>query len=227
METEAEALNGEATDSRKMEVQIGGAVTLECDGGCWGHGSGMVPAGGPGKLALDNVVYQEAGEYRCVAPDRKMQDTWRAQLPYYVKVTGEYDKISYQSGSSTLLDVRVSRGSSRIFARGDAFAYINGTRACNAPGERFFVRVREPSDKNYSKRNQTPARCASVSYKLNCDSRDAGNMRDTLCRDWCLTNMTLCGVHCIQPHCRLRLTTLRYLLLNLIITVETACRRSV
>lgn len=94
METEAEALNGEATDSRRMEVQIGGAVTLECDGGCWGHGPGMDPVGGPGPLALSRVVYQEAGEYRCVAPDRKMQDTWRAQLPYHIKVTGESDKIS-------------------------------------------------------------------------------------------------------------------------------------
>lgn len=95
METEAEALNGEATDSRKMEVQIGGAVTLECDGGCWGHGPGMDPVGGPGPLALSRVVYQEAGEYRCVAPDRKMQDTWRAQLPYHIKVTGKSHDYSY------------------------------------------------------------------------------------------------------------------------------------
>lgn len=93
METEAEALNGEATDSRRMEVQIGGAVTLECDGGCWGHGPGMDPVGGPGPLALSRVVYQEAGEYRCVAPDRKMQDTWRAQLPYHIKITGESDQM--------------------------------------------------------------------------------------------------------------------------------------
>lgn len=89
LELEAEALNGEATDSRKVEVQIGGAVTLECDGGCWGHGAGMDPAGGPGALVLGRVVYQDAGEYRCVAPDRKLQDTWRAQLPYHIKVTGE------------------------------------------------------------------------------------------------------------------------------------------
>ena len=90
METEAEALNGEATDSRKMEVQIGGAVTLECDGGCWGRGPGMDPVGGPGPLALSRVVYQDAGEYRCVAPDGKMQGTWRAQLPYHVKITGKF-----------------------------------------------------------------------------------------------------------------------------------------
>ena len=101
METEAEALNGEATDSRKMEVQIGGAVTLECDGGCWGHGPGMDPVGGPGPLALSRVVYQEAGEYRCVAPDRKMQDTWRAQLPYHIKVTGKFWYISDYSHHSS------------------------------------------------------------------------------------------------------------------------------
>ena len=89
IDTEAEALNGEATESRKMEVQIGGAVTLECDGGCWGRGPNMDPAGGPGNLQLSRVVYQDAGEYRCVAPDRNMQDTWRAQLPYYVKVMGK------------------------------------------------------------------------------------------------------------------------------------------
>jgi len=100
METEAEALNGEATDSRRMEVQIGGAVTLECDGGCWGHGPGMDPVGGPGPLVLSRVVYQEAGEYRCVAPDRKMQDTWRAQLSYHIKVTGESDKISIRIDST-------------------------------------------------------------------------------------------------------------------------------
>lgn len=83
-----------------MEVQIGGAVTLECDGGCWGHGPGMDPIGGPGPLALSRVVYQEAGEYRCVAPDRKMQDTWRAQLPYHIKVVGESFRrfIFYSAG---------------------------------------------------------------------------------------------------------------------------------
>lgn len=87
---EAEALNGETTDLRKMEVQIGGAVTLECNGGCWGHGSGMDPVGGPGSLALSRVIYQDAGEYRCVAPDSKSQDSWRVQWAYHLKVTGKY-----------------------------------------------------------------------------------------------------------------------------------------
>lgn len=106
METEAEALNGEATDSRRMEVQIGGAVTLECDGGCWGHGPGMDPVGGPGPLALSRVVYQEAGEYRCVAPDRKMQDTWRAQLPYHIKVTGECLNEFLSKWAMLLIDLK-------------------------------------------------------------------------------------------------------------------------
>lgn len=122
METEAEALNGEATDSRRMEVQIGGAVTLECDGGCWGHGPGMDPVGGPGPLALSRVVYQEAGEYRCVAPDRKMQDTWRAQLPYHIKVTGESDKIS------TRIDCQVPDVCTARFLPFTSFVYISGAR---------------------------------------------------------------------------------------------------
>ncbi|XP_043468186.1 hemicentin-2 isoform X3 [Leptopilina heterotoma] len=88
IDTETKLVNGEATGSRKMEVQIGGAVTLECDGGCWGHGPDMDPVGGPGPLSLNRVVYQDAGEYKCVAPDPKLQNTWRAQLPYQIKVTG-------------------------------------------------------------------------------------------------------------------------------------------
>lgn len=106
---EAEALNGEATDSRKMEVQIGGAVTLECDGGCWGHGSAMDPAGS-GLLALNRVVYQDAGEYRCVAPDRKLQDTWRAQLPYHIKVTGKLIQPLLQMNSSNCLRLCIEIG---------------------------------------------------------------------------------------------------------------------
>lgn len=90
IEIETEELNGDNQDSRKMEVQIGGAVTLECDGGCWGHGPELNPAGGPGSLMLSRVVYQDAGTYRCVAPDKKEQDTWKAQLPYEIHVTGIY-----------------------------------------------------------------------------------------------------------------------------------------
>ncbi|XP_063995148.1 hemicentin-2 isoform X2 [Diachasmimorpha longicaudata] len=108
----AEALNGEATDSRKVEVQIGGAVTLECDGGCWGHGSSMDPVGGPGALVLGRVVYQDAGEYRCVAPDRKLQDTWRAQLPYHITVKGrpmvhpEFQTVTVAEGETLKLAVQ-------------------------------------------------------------------------------------------------------------------------
>lgn len=151
METEAEALNGEATDSRRMEVQIGGAVTLECDGGCWGHGPGMDPVGGPGPLALSRVVYQEAGEYRCVAPDRKMQDTWRAQLPYHIKVTGESDNISAK------IDCRFLMFALRGFPPLYPFAsQIHQRCACASLGERFFfvrarARARTKCDRDYLK----------------------------------------------------------------------------
>ncbi|KAL7287699.1 hypothetical protein TKK_0018091 [Trichogramma kaykai] len=88
-ETQAKPLNEIITsDPRKIEVRIGGDVTLDCDGGCWGRGPSMTPAGGPGRLMLSKVVYQDAGEYRCVAPDRNLQGAWRAQLPYEIKVTG-------------------------------------------------------------------------------------------------------------------------------------------
>ncbi|CAB0035895.1 unnamed protein product [Trichogramma brassicae] len=87
-ETQAKPLNEIITsDPRKIEVRIGGDVTLDCDGGCWGRGPSMTPAGGPGRLTLSKVVYQDAGEYRCVAPDRNLQGAWRAQLPYEIKVT--------------------------------------------------------------------------------------------------------------------------------------------
>ncbi|KZC10845.1 hypothetical protein WN55_01544 [Dufourea novaeangliae] len=147
METEAEALNGEATDSRKMEVQIGGAVTLECDGGCWGHGPGMDPVGGPGPLALSRVVYQEAGEYRCVAPDRKMQDTWRAQLPYHIKVTGKKD--SERTGLNSEdprkeVDGR-TRGETRILGHETYFGGCEGGRPMlHPPSQTVTAKEGEP-----------------------------------------------------------------------------------
>lgn len=172
METEAEALNGEATDSRRMEVQIGGAVTLECDGGCWGHGPGMDPVGGPGPLALSRVVYQEAGEYRCVAPDRKMQDTWRAQLPYHIKITGESDKIFTEVECHWLVDVSLPIFS---LARGRR-SRISRPRVRKEQFFRPWVRAK------WQKLSETrlDELHTSTSYKLYCDSRDVGNARDIL-----------------------------------------------
>jgi len=64
-----------------VEVALGGGVTLECGGGgegtttggpnCWGRvgpGERVEAVGSGSQLRLDSVLYQEAGNYRCVAP---------------------------------------------------------------------------------------------------------------------------------------------------------------
>lgn len=64
---------------RQVEVALGGGVTLECgtEGlttgvpNCWGRvmANQRVETIGAGpQLRLDSVLYQEAGNYRCVAP---------------------------------------------------------------------------------------------------------------------------------------------------------------
>jgi hypothetical protein len=64
---------------RQVEVALGGGVTLECgtEGlttgvpNCWGRvlSNERVETIGTGpQLRLDSVLYQEAGNYRCVAP---------------------------------------------------------------------------------------------------------------------------------------------------------------
>ncbi|XP_049539268.1 uncharacterized protein LOC125953629 [Anopheles darlingi] len=65
----------------QMEVELGGSVTLQCPQGslgCWSHldsatvrmkgpGSGGFSSYGPaGQLSLKDVVYQDAGTYKCV-----------------------------------------------------------------------------------------------------------------------------------------------------------------
>jgi hypothetical protein len=64
---------------RQVEVSLGGGVTLECGsegattGGpnCWGRvlsNERVESVGSGSQLRLDTVLYQEAGNYRCVAP---------------------------------------------------------------------------------------------------------------------------------------------------------------
>ncbi|CAB3367694.1 Hypothetical predicted protein [Cloeon dipterum] len=65
---------------RQVEVALGGGVTLDCgDSGvsttgpnCWGRLSGnrLEAVGAGPQLRLDSVLYQEAGAYRCVAPEK-------------------------------------------------------------------------------------------------------------------------------------------------------------
>ncbi|KAJ4429074.1 hypothetical protein ANN_26075 [Periplaneta americana] len=88
--------DGDSTsDGRQVEVALGGAVQLQCPaatvGGCWsrvGTGGRLQPVGPGPDLTLDRVLYQEAGEYRCVVErDPAELDQWRADLDVQLIVT--------------------------------------------------------------------------------------------------------------------------------------------
>ncbi|XP_045462718.1 hemicentin-1 [Harmonia axyridis] len=88
-----------SSTGRQIEVSLGGAVQLACPpgtSGCWTRlepGSGRLqPMGASQELRLDRVIYQEAGEYRCVAPSRettKRLDSLRNMISFEVVVKGK------------------------------------------------------------------------------------------------------------------------------------------
>ncbi|XP_014256643.1 nectin-3 [Cimex lectularius] len=86
--TEAATGSGNA-----VEVSVGGAVQLECGGnerGCWGRvsTSGQVsPLGQGAPLSIHSVLYQQAGHYRCYAPEPDRLNAWRTHN-VHLKVTG-------------------------------------------------------------------------------------------------------------------------------------------
>lgn len=64
--------------------------------GCWTRvdsgSSRLEPLGASQKLKLDNVIYQEAGEYRCIASSKestKRLDTLRSAMSVHLTVTGK------------------------------------------------------------------------------------------------------------------------------------------
>ncbi|XP_076262768.1 irregular chiasm C-roughest protein teiresias [Rhynchophorus ferrugineus] len=87
-----------SSTGRQVEVSLGGAVQLACPPGttgCWTRveaGTGRLePIGASQELRLDNVLYQEGGEYRCVSPSKesiKRLDAIRNALSVQVVVTG-------------------------------------------------------------------------------------------------------------------------------------------
>ncbi|KAK6622773.1 hypothetical protein RUM43_008616 [Polyplax serrata] len=79
---------------RQVEVPLGGVVQLQCPEeamGCWsrvGNNGRLEPVGpGPG-LLLSNIIYQDAGEYRCVSSKRGKYDRWRSEVNVDVTVKG-------------------------------------------------------------------------------------------------------------------------------------------
>nr|XP_022917811.1 muscle M-line assembly protein unc-89 [Onthophagus taurus]XP_022917812.1 muscle M-line assembly protein unc-89 [Onthophagus taurus] len=87
-----------SSTGRQLEVSLGGAVQLSCPlgtTGCWTRvdsGTGRLePLGASQELRLEHVLYQEAGEYRCVAPNRdtvRKLDSLRSAMSVDVNVIG-------------------------------------------------------------------------------------------------------------------------------------------
>jgi hypothetical protein len=91
-----------------VEVNLGGGVTLQCGGGesgldviqgataaaaaaanCWGRvtaGGRLEPSGMGPDLRLDNILYEEAGAYRCVPASRPDLSERRALTPPDIEV---------------------------------------------------------------------------------------------------------------------------------------------
>ncbi|KAK9708435.1 hypothetical protein QE152_g27192 [Popillia japonica] len=98
-----------SSTGRQLEVALGGAVQLACPPGttgCWTRVDAatgrLEPLGASQELRLEHVLYQEAGEYRCVAPSKdtiRRLDSLRNVLSVQVAVNeyiqfGLVDRIS-------------------------------------------------------------------------------------------------------------------------------------
>lgn len=81
-----EAPEEQAEEGSALEVTLGGEVQLECPSGslsCWGRAKQpdhvLEPLGPGPKLTLGNVVYQEAGEYKCFVGRNSKMEKWRSR----------------------------------------------------------------------------------------------------------------------------------------------------
>ena len=85
--------DGIVPEEAAVEVSLGGAVQLQCPAGaagCWSRvgKEGRLDPVGPGpRLSLERILYQEAGEYRCVVARSAKLEKWRAHN-VHVSVTG-------------------------------------------------------------------------------------------------------------------------------------------
>lgn len=82
------------SEEATVEVSLGDVVQLQCpkkDGACWGKvgkDGSLDPVGpGPG-LHVDRILYQEAGEYRCVVARSAKLEKYRSHN-VHVAVTGK------------------------------------------------------------------------------------------------------------------------------------------
>lgn len=86
-----------------VEVALGGEIQLECPAGsvsCWARaprpGKNLEPLGPGPKLSLDNIVYQEGGEYKCFVGKSSKIEKWRSRS-VQVNVVGKLYTVYYGS----------------------------------------------------------------------------------------------------------------------------------
>ncbi|XP_039279842.1 hemicentin-2 [Nilaparvata lugens] len=96
VQEEASEMDKQVTEQQEaaVEVEVGGNVQLQCPAGaagCWGRlGSGgrMEPLGAGPTLSLDRVLYQEAGQYRCLDSRANSLDQWRTHTVHVTVIGG-------------------------------------------------------------------------------------------------------------------------------------------
>lgn len=85
--------------SESVEVTVGGEVQLECPSGpstaipCWaksGNDNDLKPIGPSSNLRIDQVLYQEAGEYKCIVGSKNQNLEKLRVYTLHLNVVGQY-----------------------------------------------------------------------------------------------------------------------------------------
>jgi len=88
-----------AGSSESVEVTVGGEVQLECPSGpstaipCWaktGHDNELQPIGSSSNLRIGQVLYQEAGEYKCIVGSKNQNLEKLRVYTLHLNVVGQY-----------------------------------------------------------------------------------------------------------------------------------------
>ncbi|XP_052873243.1 uncharacterized protein LOC128278554 [Anopheles cruzii] len=105
------AIGGSFFNDGQMEVELGGSVTLQCPQGslgCWSHlDSASVRLKGLsghsyGQLSLKDVVYQDAGTYKCVGQSQPGNHRTKPEVPRTVSLAVKVTpKVSARNSTPT------------------------------------------------------------------------------------------------------------------------------
>lgn len=91
-----------AGSSESVEVTVGGEVQLECPSGsstaipCWaktGNDNELQPIGPSNNLHIDQVLYQEAGEYKCIVGSKNQNLEKLRVYTLHLNVVGQYNIV--------------------------------------------------------------------------------------------------------------------------------------